>query len=200
MAIRFLNINSGEEAVAETEPQISAMWASSDHSPNITQGQDFGWRMAPEVLVEMKQIKQDIPVLQQIAITFKKPFEDIKDTDVLAWISLKSTPETAPIASEGDYQDAYDQEVRRLSKAAAEAKQAEITAAAGQSNTILGVESLADLEKRVALEERLAAARAVPETPTTTTTTTEETPTTTTTTTVKPVSNPTTTTTTTKVK
>ena len=47
MAIRFLNIRSGEEAVAEDEPQIAALWASSDRSPNITQGQDFGWRIAP---------------------------------------------------------------------------------------------------------------------------------------------------------
>lgn len=114
MAIKFFNIRSGETQVAETEPQISAMWASSDHSPNITQGQDFGWRLAPEVVVEMKRIRQDMNLLQIISSRINRPLEDINEPDILGYISAKSTPETSPVASNDDYQDVYDQEVRRL--------------------------------------------------------------------------------------
>lgn len=189
MAIRFFNIRSGEEAVAETEPHISAMWASSDHSPNISQGQDFGWRMAPAVLVEMKEIKQNPLKLQELASKFGKPLEDINEPDILTYISSKTAAVDAPIADGDDYQDMYDQEVRRLTQEQLDAKKAELPKVEATETK----ESLADLERRVELEERLAAARKVTETPETTTTTTEAESTTTTTT--KPVSSTTTTTT-----
>lgn len=157
MAIRFFNIRSGEEAVAETEPHISAMWASSDHSPNITQGQDFGWRMAPEVIVEMKEIKQDPIKLQEIAVRLNKPFEDVNEPDILTYISSKTAAQAAPVASGDDYQDMYDQEVRRLTEAQLKAKKAAMPKIESTDTK----ESLADLERRVELEERLARAKAI---------------------------------------
>lgn len=174
MAIRFINIRSGEEVVADEEPQISALWASSDHSPNITQGQDFGWRLAPAVLVEMKEIKQNPMLLQQISITYQRPLEDIGEPDILTYISDKTARENAPVAEEDDYTDMYDQEVRRLTKEQLDAKKKAATEAAAATVAQLAPqqESIADLQKRVELEERLAAARAVPEASSTTTTTT----------------------------
>lgn len=180
MAIRFINIRSGEEVVAEEEPHISALWSSSDHSPNITQGQDFGWRLAPSVLVEMKEIKQNPQILQTISITYQRPLEDIGEPDILTYISDKTNRENAPVADEADYTDFYDQEVRRLTKEQIEAKKkAALEAAQIAVQGTDTKESLEDLQRRVELEERLAAARAVPaqpvsevETATTTTTTT----------------------------
>lgn len=127
MAIKFLNIRSGEVRVAETEPHIAAMWASSDHSPNITQGQDFGWRMAPEVVVEMKRIKQDYPTLLQIAQRINKNVDELQESDILMYISAQSTPESAPVAQVADYQDDYDLEVRRLSEEQTKAKQTQVS-------------------------------------------------------------------------
>lgn len=176
MAIRWFNIRSGEEQVAETEPHISAMWASSDHSPNITQGQDFGWRMAPEVVIQMKEIKQDPVVLQQIATRINKSIEDVNEPDILTYISAKVDAANAPVAGEDDYTDMYDQEVRRLTQAQLEAKQAALP----QVTTTETTESLADLQRRVELEERLSAAKAVNEATTTTTTSQPNTATTTT--------------------
>lgn len=118
MAIKFFNIRSREVRVAETEPLITAMWASSDHSPNITQGQDFGWRLAPEVVVEMKRIKQDLRTLESIAVRFGRPLEDVGEPEILQYISLMTPTDEAPIAEEGDYSDEYDAEVRRLEKEA----------------------------------------------------------------------------------
>lgn len=114
MALNWVNIRSGEKAVAETEPQIAALWSSSDHSPNITQGQDFGWRLAPEVVVEMKKTKQDLTLLERIAARFGKALEDIGEIDVLTWISNKTTMEAAPEVDIADYQDEYDRQVRQL--------------------------------------------------------------------------------------
>lgn len=114
MAIKFFNIRSRETLVAETEPQISALWSSSDHSPNITQGQDFGWRLAPEVVVEMKRIKQDAVRLQEIAVRYSRPLEDIGEKEILQYISDRTNVNDAPVAEEQDYSDDYNDEIRRL--------------------------------------------------------------------------------------
>lgn len=114
MAIKFLNIRSKEVRVAETEPQLAALWSSSDRSPNITQGQDFGWRLAPEVVVEMKQIKNSPAELQQIAVRYGLPMDAVDEKAILQYISDKTAAENAPVAVEGDYSDEYDQEIRRL--------------------------------------------------------------------------------------
>lgn len=114
MAIKFFNIRSREVRVAENEPQITAMWASSDHSPNITQGQDFGWRLAPEVVVELKRIKQDFNKLQEIAVRYNMPLDAVGEPEILQYISDKTNSEQAPVAQEGDYTDEYNEEIRRL--------------------------------------------------------------------------------------
>jgi hypothetical protein len=117
MAIKFFNIKSRETLVADSEPKIAALWASSDHSPNITQGQDFGWRLAPAVAVELKRIKQDYNMLERIAQRFGKLIEDIGEPDILTYISNRTALEAAPVADVADYQDEYDAQVRALEQA-----------------------------------------------------------------------------------
>lgn len=155
MAIKFFNIRSREVRTADTEPLITAMWASSDRSPNITQGQDFGWRLAPEVVVEMKRIKNSFEKLQEIAVKYGIPLDAVGEPEILTYISDKTSPADAQIAQEGDYTDEYDQEIRRLELE--DRAKAEMTPVIPTS-TVETTESLADLEKRVELEERLAAA------------------------------------------
>lgn len=170
MAIKFVNIRSREVRVAETEPMISAMWASSDRSPNVTQGQDFGWRLAPEVVVEMERIKSDQILMERIAQRYSRPVEDVKEPDILQWISDKTAPENAPQANMDDATDDYYAEIRHLRE------QEGLVAA--EPTTTTTTKTLAELEAEV--EARRAAEK--PE-PTTTTTTVKE-PTTTSTTTV----------------
>lgn len=114
MAIKFFNIRSKEVRVAETEPQITAMWASSDHSPNITQGQDFGWRLAPEVVVQMRKIKQDFNQLQAIASRYAMPVDAVGEPEILRYISDRTAPDHAQVAEDADYSDEYNEEIRRL--------------------------------------------------------------------------------------
>ena len=114
MALKWVNIRSGEHAVADTEPQIAALWASSDHSPNVTQGQDFGWRLAPEVVVEMKKIKQDLQMLTHIASRIGKLVEDVGEVDVLHYISNKTKLDEAPQPELNQFEDEYDAQIRAL--------------------------------------------------------------------------------------
>lgn len=179
MAIKWFNIRSKEVRVAETEPQITAMWASSDHSPNITQGQDFGWRLAPEIVVEMKRISRDEQKMIEIAHRFNMLPEDVKEPDILAYISMKYDEKDAPIANDADYSDEYYAEIKRIED---EHKEAAVNTE--QTVTTTTTESLEQMERRAELEERIAKAkREQAEAEQTTTTTTTKVPTTTTTTT-----------------
>lgn len=163
MAIKFFNIRNAETRVAETEPQIAALWASSDHSPNITQGQDFGWRLAPEVVQELKLIKQDLNQLTIIAQRTNKNMDELSESDILMYISARVAADRAPVATNDDYQEEYDQEVRRIGKAHEEDMRRKEAAEQDGNNpspvTTTTTLSLEDLQKRVELEERLAAAQ-----------------------------------------
>jgi hypothetical protein len=116
MAVKWFNIRSGETRIAETEPHIAALWSSSDHSPNVTQGQDFGWRLAPEVVVEMKRIRQDFHTLSEIAARIGKNVDEVTEPDILLHISAQTSVDNAPVAGQDDYESVYDDEVRRLTR------------------------------------------------------------------------------------
>ena len=116
MAIKFFNVKSKEVRIAETEPQIAALWGTSDRGPNATIGQDMGWRLAPEVVVEMKKISQNPQVIAHIAAMTNKMAQDINESDLLEYISAQTTPENAPVASDEDFTDEYNAEIRRLSQ------------------------------------------------------------------------------------
>lgn len=135
MAIAFFNIRSKETRLAETEPQIAALWSSSDRSPNITQGQDFGWRLAPAVVVRMKQIRQDYTKLQEIASRYRMSVEDLDEKAILQYISDITPTETAPVADDSDYSDAYNDEIRELQREADAERQAVLDKAAGATTT-----------------------------------------------------------------
>lgn len=168
MSIKWFNIRSKEVRVAETEPQITAMWASSDHSPNITQGQDFGWRLAPEVVVEMKRIKQNPTILESIAARTNRPIEDIGEPEILEYISSKTGVDEAPIAQDGDYLDEYNAEIRRLEK---KSDTTNDTATTTTTTTKSVAELEAELEARYKAEGKTSSTstEAAPATTTTTT-------------------------------
>lgn len=142
MPIAFFNIRSKETVVAETEPQIAALWASSDRSPNITQGQDFGWRLAPAVVIEMKKIKQDWAKLQEIANRYRMSVEDVDEKAILQYISDFSNQSSDPdVATDEDYSDDYNDEIRRLQQEADAERQAVIDKSAAPETTTTTTEA-----------------------------------------------------------
>lgn len=122
MAVTFKNIRSGEVRVAETDAMISALWASSDRGPNANQGQDFGWRLAAEVVVEMRRIRKRPQVLREIAADRNMAVNDIGEKEILKYISDKTSFHAAPVAADEDYEDVYRDEIRRLEQEAAKAE------------------------------------------------------------------------------
>lgn len=178
MAIKFFSIRTKEVRVAETEPQITALWASSDHSPNVSQGQDFGWRLAPEVVVQMKKIKQDPFTLERIAARTNRLIEDIKEPEILDYISSLTKPGEEAIANDMDYTDEYEQEIRRIER---EDRDSAVPTTTPETVTTTTTESLADMRERAELAERIAKAKTAESAATTTTTTVVPTTTTTTT-------------------
>lgn len=124
MAIKFLNIKTKRVLVADSGPKIAALYNSSDRSPNVNQGQDFGWRLAPEVVVEMEDIKKDVMMLQRIAAVLKMPYEDVDEKAILTYISSKTVAENAPVAEDSDYSDEYYDSIRKERAKRAKAKMA----------------------------------------------------------------------------
>ncbi len=105
--------------MADSEPKIAALLNSSDRSPNVNQGQDFGWRVAPEVVVEMRRILLDKRMVRDIAVELDKAVGEITEVDILYWISSQTDVDDAPVAQEGYYEDSYRTEIKRREKSAA---------------------------------------------------------------------------------
>lgn len=116
MAVKFFNIKSGESRTAVTEPMIAAYFNSSDRHVNALVGQDMGWRLAPETLKRMQEVRNDSTKLMQIATSFQLPLDAIGDTDILYWISLEDDREEAVSRQqkEASYAEQYEAEVRAL--------------------------------------------------------------------------------------
>lgn len=118
MSIKFLNVRTKEIRDAETEPLIAALYNSGDLGPNAREGQDFGWRLAAEVVVEMRRIRQRPDEMVRIAATYNVLPEDVDDKRILQYISDKTSPDDAPVAQQGDYEEEYRDEIRRVENAA----------------------------------------------------------------------------------
>jgi hypothetical protein len=116
MAIKFKNTRTNEIVVCDSEPKISAFWNSSNMGPNAMGGQDFGWKLAEEVVVELRRIKRNPSVLQGIANNMGKALNEISDTDILKYISDHTDVDDAPIAMEDDFEEEYNANVRRLER------------------------------------------------------------------------------------
>lgn len=90
MPVKFKNLVSDEERVAESEPLITALYNSSNLHANARLGQDLGWRLAPEVVIEMRRISQDPTQMQFIASKSQKPVDEVSMTDILFYYSSKT--------------------------------------------------------------------------------------------------------------
>lgn len=115
--IKFYNINSGELRDAETEPQIAAYWNSSDRGPNATLGQDFGWRLAPETLMELKRVQGDAQTLESISHNKKIAVENLSGPDILLYILEKNQGDerkTGQDQTAEDFERQYQDEIRGL--------------------------------------------------------------------------------------
>lgn len=95
--ITFENINTGEKVTFTGEQEANSRSAhmaaylnSSDLSPNAgVRGQDFGWRLAPEVIAEMEEVRGDLTSLENISRRIGVPIDEIKDFHILNYVAEK---------------------------------------------------------------------------------------------------------------
>ena len=137
VGITFERMSDGmlETRVATTVEHIAAFFNSSDEGPNARNKQDFGWRLTPEDLIELEELKADPNVMEKIAATYQIPVEDVADYNVLKHMAGKRfrTATVDTKAKTKDYESDYARRVREAregKKPAAQGPTAEEKAAA----------------------------------------------------------------------
>jgi len=131
IGITFERMTDGilETRVASSVEHIAAFFNSSDEGPNAKNKQDFGWRLAPEDLIELEDIKNDPSVMERIAAVYQIPAEDVADYNVLKYMASKrfKTAAVDTRTEERDYESDYAKRVRqaREGKSSTPVKKAE---------------------------------------------------------------------------
>lgn len=85
--ISFVNIYSNERVSTDDPHHIAAFINSSDLGTNASKGQDFGWRLAPEVVVKIEDMSQNMDILEKISRAKGIGVEDISTIHLVQYIS-----------------------------------------------------------------------------------------------------------------
>jgi len=92
--IAFENIKTGEVVTfdANSDPQtrqahMAAYLNSSDMSPNASRGQDFGWRLSPEVIAAMDAVRADYDQMDRISRRTGIGVEDVQNYHLLNYVA-----------------------------------------------------------------------------------------------------------------
>lgn len=117
MALLWFNIKTKEVIVADSGPMIAAFFNSSNMSLNAHQGQDFGWRPHPEVVIKMRGIKSDPRTLETIALRYRQSLEDIDDKMILRYISDTDGRAVINEKTRESFEDEYRADIERLEAA-----------------------------------------------------------------------------------
>lgn len=89
MSVSFFNIKTGEEVALDDDAHIAAFVNSSDLGINATRGQDFKWRIAPELKAKVDEYSEDPLKLQEISVRMGIPMDSISIADVLSQIAFE---------------------------------------------------------------------------------------------------------------
>ena len=124
--ITFENINTGEKVTfsgemdpASRQSHMAAYLNSSDLGPNAgVRGQDFGWRLAPEVVAEMDTVRQDYETMDNISKRLGIPVDELKDFHILNYVAEKDFAKDAMKAKRAQASAALEEDYRARVKAA----------------------------------------------------------------------------------
>lgn len=123
MGIKFERITDGTIVEVERPAQVAALVNSSDLGINASRGQDHGWRLAPEVVSEIDDIKGDMSALQSIAREKGIAVQDITTYHVVDYIFSQQQAAKA-LADESAnknpaFQESYEARIRAQREAKA---------------------------------------------------------------------------------
>lgn len=124
--ITFENIKSGEKVTftVEQDPvarqaHMAAYLNSSNLSPNALRGQDFGWRLAPDVVAEMERVRGDYEKMDTLARRIGVSVDDIRDFHILNYVADMRFNAAAMEAANrnnknNNYQEEYDKRLKEI--------------------------------------------------------------------------------------
>ena len=103
-----------ETRTVGTVEHIAAFFNSSDEGPNAKNKQDFGWRLTPEDLIELEDLKNDPVIMDRIASAYQIPAEDVADYNVLKYMASTrfSVVKNDTRGEMKDYENDYSRRVR----------------------------------------------------------------------------------------
>ena len=128
MKIKFVNIKPPYEEVSFEgtadrnlrSAQIDAYVNSSDMGVNANKGQDFAWRLDPEVAAEFDEIKSDYSRLKAISDASGVTPENITDGQILSYMVSaelsKEASKKAKVENVSTYEDEYRAKVSNAKK------------------------------------------------------------------------------------
>lgn len=91
MSVSFFNIKSGEERVLDDPAHIAAFVNSSNMGKNSNKGQDFAWRIAPELRAKVDEYSENPTKLQEISQRLGVPMDAIEVVHVLSQIAYEQS-------------------------------------------------------------------------------------------------------------
>jgi len=116
MGIKFERITDGTIVEVERPAQVAALVNSSDLGINASRGQDHGWRLAPEVVSEIDDIKADMRALQDIARQKGLMVQDITTYDIVDYIFAQQQAAKAladeSLNSNPAFKESYEARIR----------------------------------------------------------------------------------------
>lgn len=113
--IKFFNINTNESVTLELQPQIAAFINSSNLGVNATRGMDKGWRIAPELVVEVEVFRDDMSRMRQLSERISVPVDGITIPDILFFLAEEEDMRQhreAIIEDKGRYEDSYEKMIK----------------------------------------------------------------------------------------
>lgn len=118
--INFMNIKTGERKNLSEPHHIAAYLNSSDLGVNSNKGQDFGWRLAPEIIVRVDEMANDAMLLQNLATNLGIPIDELTTTHLVQHISFMEDQANRMSQSrrerEPEFKNQYDMEIAKLRK------------------------------------------------------------------------------------
>lgn len=118
--IEVVNIRTNERRKLDRPHQIGAYINSSDLGPNSNKGQDFGWRLAPELMARIDEMRMDDELLADISKQTGVPLDELTTINLVQHISYeeaqKERAKEMRAQREPEYQKQYEAELAEARK------------------------------------------------------------------------------------
>lgn len=120
--IEFFNIKSGETHYCRLEATIQAYINSSDMGINASRGQDFGWRLAPSWVQEVRNFRKDENKMANLGAKLRLEEDESPTLIQVIYAIYGAQLRAARVAAQEDenpYEEAYLSQIHEKPKSTA---------------------------------------------------------------------------------